>query len=322
MIETNAGGRRLAILGRLLNRLATRWSSPGAGRVAVCSPLVGVVAGLGAVGFLVALEWTTRFALGGLLHFQLPPTGEGTAHAITSPWPWWLVLLVPALGGLASGLLVFSLAPEAEGHGTDALIRAFHRGAGQDPLAGADNQGDRVGHHHRLGRLGRARKGRSRRSAPGFGSALAKLLEADAQSERRLLTLAGAAGGVGAIFRAPLGGGLICDRGPVHDSAAIGVGRAAALPGQLDRGVFDVRPVHHARGRSSPCRTLALPAASGSCRCTPCLALACAAVGWVYIRVFYGLRDRVFHPLPIPRHVKPALGGLLVGLPRAEPSPR
>ena len=44
------------------------------------------------------------------------------------------------------------------------------------------------------------------------------------------------------------------------------------------------------------------------------LALACAAVGWLYVRVFYGLRDCVFHPMPIPRHVKPALGGLLLGL--------
>ncbi len=38
-------------------------------------------------------------------------------------------MLVPAVGGLISGILVFTWAPEAEGHGTDAMIRAFHRGA-------------------------------------------------------------------------------------------------------------------------------------------------------------------------------------------------
>ena len=43
------------------------------------------------------------------------------------------------------------------------------------------------------------------------------------------------------------------------------------------------------------------------------LAVVCAAVGWLYVKVFYGMRDYVFHPLPIPRHVKPALGGLLLG---------
>jgi len=38
----------------------------------------------------------------------------------------WLIPLVTTLGGLISGLLVFGLAPEAEGHGTDSAIDAFH----------------------------------------------------------------------------------------------------------------------------------------------------------------------------------------------------
>src|SRR5205807_9701790 len=41
----------------------------------------------------------------------------------------------------------------------------------------------------------------------GFGSVLARLLRLT-PSERRLLMLSGAAGGIGAIFRAPLGGAL------------------------------------------------------------------------------------------------------------------
>ena len=44
------------------------------------------------------------------------------------------------------------------------------------------------------------------------------------------------------------------------------------------------------------------------------LTLVCAAVGWLYVHVFYGLRDRFFKPLPIPRHFKPAVGGLLLGI--------
>src|SRR3954469_24074748 len=94
---------RIAPLGRLLRRLATRWATPGAGRVAVCSPLVGLIAGLGAVAFLRLLELMYRYVLVGVIHFQMPPTGEGTPHAISYPWPWWLVLLVPTLGGLVSG---------------------------------------------------------------------------------------------------------------------------------------------------------------------------------------------------------------------------
>jgi chloride channel protein, CIC family len=44
------------------------------------------------------------------------------------------------------------------------------------------------------------------------------------------------------------------------------------------------------------------------------LTLLCATVGWLYVHVFYGLRDRLFKPLPIPRHLKPAVGGLLLGI--------
>src|ERR687884_761402 len=39
----------------------------------------------------------------------------------------WFVPVATALGGLLVGVLTEWLAPEAEGHGTDAVIRAFHR---------------------------------------------------------------------------------------------------------------------------------------------------------------------------------------------------
>src|ERR1700733_6634636 len=123
-------GNGLARIRGLVDRLAALWSTPRVGRVAICSPLVGVIAGLGAVGFLLSLQFMYSVVLGGLLHFQMPPTSEDKPHAISGPSPWWLVILVPAVGGLISGVLVFTWAPEAEGHGTDAMIRAFHRGGG------------------------------------------------------------------------------------------------------------------------------------------------------------------------------------------------
>ncbi len=166
----------------------------------VCSPVVGFVAGLGAVAFLLALDATIHACLGRLMHFQLPPTGEGTAHAVTWPWPWWMILLVPTVGGLISGWLVFTFAPEAEGHGTDALIRAFHRGNGQIrtrvPLIKAVSSVITIGTGGSAGQ-----EGPIAQIGAGFGSALARLLRLTA-SERRLLMLAGAAGGIGAIFRA------------------------------------------------------------------------------------------------------------------------
>ena len=307
--EPSTPARPWARLGRLLNRLATRWATPGVGRVVVCSPIVGFVAGLGAVGFLLALDATMYFALGRLMHFQLPPTGEGTAHAITYPWPWWMVILVPTVGGLISGALVFTFAPEAEGHGTDALVKAFHRGAGQIRSRVPLIKG--VASIITIGTGGSAgQEGPIAQIGAGFGSALARLLRLTA-GERRLLMLAGAAGGIGAIFRAPLGGALFAGEvlymTTATESAALLPCLASAIVAYSTfalfispRPIFVVPPLEFHGFRELPVFAV--------------LAVVCAAVGWLYVKVFYGMRDYVFHPLPIPRHVKPAVGGLLLGL--------
>ena len=188
------------------NRLAALWWTPRVGRVAICSPLVGVIAGLGAVGFLLSLQFMYSEVLGGLLHFQMPPTSEDKFHAITYPSPWWLVILVPTIGGLISGILVFTWAPEAEGHGTDAMIRSFHRGGGtirtRVPIIKAIASIITIGTGGSAGQ-----EGPIAQIGAGFGSWLARILRLP-PTDRRLLMLAGAAGGVGAIFRAPLGGAL------------------------------------------------------------------------------------------------------------------
>jgi len=43
-------------------------------------------------------------------------------------------------------------------------------------------------------------------------------------------------------------------------------------------------------------------------------AIVCSVVGYLYVLVFYGLRDRLFRKLPIPNAVKPAIGGLMLGV--------
>ena len=300
---------RPSAFGKLLRRLANRWATPGTGRVAVCSPIVGFVAGLGAVGFLLALEWFGHHILGDLMGLAIPPTGEGRPHPIRLPTNWWLVLLIPTVGGLISGWIVFTFAPEAEGHGTDALIKAFHRGGGsiraRVPLIKALTSVITIGTGGSAGQ-----EGPIAQIGAGFGSFFARLLRLT-PDERRLLVLAGASGGVGAIFRAPLGGALF---GLEILYASSAVEPAALLPCLASsiiaystfalfitpRPIFVVPPLHFSGLRELPLFAV--------------LALVCAAVGWVYVRFFYGSRDRFFHKLPIPRHVKPAIGGLLLGL--------
>ncbi len=90
--------------------------------------MIGLVAGVGAIVFYSAIRIAAAGLLGGGAGYRPPlPAGEGVTVTMPIGHPW-LVILVLVLGGLLSGLLVFLLAPEAEGHGTDAAIAAFHRG--------------------------------------------------------------------------------------------------------------------------------------------------------------------------------------------------
>src|SRR5438093_8111925 len=126
------------------------------------------------------------------------PRGEGHPQAVSYPHPWWLVVLIPAVGGLISGVLVFTLAPEAEGHGTDAMIRAFHRGGGTIRARVPVIKG--VASIITIGTGGSAgQEGPIAQIGAGFGSLLAGWLKLP-PTDRRLLMLAGAAGGGGALF--------------------------------------------------------------------------------------------------------------------------
>jgi CIC family chloride channel protein len=239
----------------------------------------------------------------------MPPAGEDPPQAITYPQPWWLVVLVPAVGGLISGILVFTWAPEAEGHGTDAMIRAFHRGGGniraRVPLVKGLASIITIGTGGSAGQ-----EGPIAQIGAGFGSWLARLLKLP-PSDRRVLMLAGAAGGIGAIFRAPLGGALFAGEvlysSTAFESAALLPCLASSIVAYSTFALFITpRPIFSLPDLTfRGLRTLPLFLV---------LALACAAVGWLYVQVFYGFRDRIFKPLPIPRHLKPALGGLLLGI--------
>ena len=98
------------------------------GRVMVLSVLVGVIAGLGAIVFYLACQYVSHYALEDWAGYRPNPPGGETPlfPEATTPFRPWMLLIVPTLGGLLSGLLVFSIAPEAEGHGTDAAIAAYH----------------------------------------------------------------------------------------------------------------------------------------------------------------------------------------------------
>src|SRR6202035_3725557 len=127
------------------------------------------------------------------------------ADAATSFRPW-LLLVIPTVGGVLSGLLVYTLAPEAEGHGTDAAIAAYHHHQGKIrprvPLVKIIASALTIG----TGGSG-GREGPIAQIAAGCGSFLGNALRVR-PPERRILMAAGMGAAIAAIFRAPLAGAL------------------------------------------------------------------------------------------------------------------
>ena len=177
-------------------------------RYVLYSTIIGVVSGLGACLFFFLLEWGTYFFLEFLAGYPLTkPGGEHLVNLQPSPvFRRWMLVILPAFGGLLSGLLVYRFAPEAEGHGTDALIDAFHNKNGIVRTRVPYVKG--LASVITLSTGGSAgREGPIAQIGAGFGSWVARLLRMNVR-ERRLMLLAGCAAGLGAIFRAPLGGAL------------------------------------------------------------------------------------------------------------------
>jgi chloride channel protein, CIC family len=171
------------------------------------STAIGIVAGLGAITFTFAIDFVTGIALGqGVGYLPPSPVGEGTTGILPIMRPWLLPLVV-ALGGAISGLLVFTFAPEAEGHGTDSAIDAIHHKRGRvrarippiKLIASAITIG--------TGGSG-GREGPAAQISAGFGSLLSQWLGLSAQ-DRRIAVAVGMGAGIGAIFRAPLGGAVM-----------------------------------------------------------------------------------------------------------------
>jgi len=271
---------------------------------------VGVVSGLGAILFEELLRRALHFFLYLPTSYMEPSRGSGvsTVAALASAHSW-LFLLIPALGGLVSGVMVFFIAPEAEGHGTDAMIEAFHRRAGYirkrvpfiKTLASAliIGSGGSAGKEGPIAQIG-----------AGFGSFLATVLKLKPR-DRRILMLAGAAGGIGAIFHAPLGAALfvpgVLYRETEFEFEAILPCIVSAI---VASSIFDKyfgRPALFFPGPVDFAPVELLPYAL--------FAVICALVGYVYVKLFYDVfRDRIFKKVPIPTALKPALGGLMLGV--------
>lgn len=246
---------------------------------------------------------------------SFPATHVGLATIVANA-PWYVVVIIPALGGLAVGLLVHHLSPESKGHGVSEVIEAVAAHGGKIPATVAIwksltaaisiGSGGSVGREGPVVQVGSA-----------VGSAIGQRLEFS-RSNLLVLVGAGAAAGIASSFNAPIAGAMfaveiiLLDFGvrtftPIVLASVTSVITSQSLIGGVQE---IVRPTYEMVSGLEIFPYLLLGILAG-------------LVSVLYVRTLLGVEDvftgRGFGKLSrflgdLPPWLKPAVGGFLLGI--------
>lgn len=282
---------------------------------------VGICAGLAAVVFHFGVEGGKFVFLKLVAGMDIPhPAGEnlfehaaGHGEHVSPLLGPWAIPIGTTLVGLVTGFLVNKFIPDAVNagtDGTDAMIKAFHRQEGniraRVPLIRGITSiltistGGSAGVEGPISQIG-----------AGVGSFLATKLGLSTK-ERRIMLLAGAAGGLGAIFRAPLGGALtaieVIYKEDFEAEAILPAVLSSVVAYSIFTFFFGTQPIF-----AIPKFAFDHPA---ELPYYILLALVCTLTGWMYVRCFYTVKYSVFWRLKAKVGIMwtMALGGLLMGV--------
>jgi chloride channel protein, CIC family len=223
-----------------------------------------------------------------------------------SPLGGWTVLLVPTVGGLVVGLLMYWFVGEERHHGVAGIMEAVALAGGRlrykripiKTLAASISigAGASVGPEDPSVQIG-----------ANLGSFFGQILR---QSDERTRTLvaAGAAGAIAAAFNAPIAGiffALELIIGELSGGLFGSIALAAVISAVFIQAVSGAEPAFHVPAYTFN-SALELPLYLT-------LGVLAGIISAIYIRTIYKAHD-VFHDLKAPRWVKPAIAGVIVGI--------
>ena len=279
------------------------------GKWAFIGLLIGLVAGFGATLFYLAIQLVSDLFLGGITGFFPPnPAGEASAPASLNPH-FLLVPLSTAIGGIIAGLIIYWFAPEAEGHGTDATIDAFHNKGGvirrRVPIVKTIASAFTIGTGGSAGR-----EGPTAQIAAGFGSMIGDVFGLSAR-DRRIALAAGIGAGIGSIFKSPFGGAILSAEilysGADIEADALIPSFIAAPVGYVIFGLFTgFTPIFGSAIQYNFTHPLNLVFYA-------ILGMLCALVGRLYTTTFYSVKA-FFDRLRVPRYLRPMIGAAIAGV--------
>jgi CIC family chloride channel protein len=295
-------GRPLAVPRRLGQRLHDWLHGNPTGLLALAIG-IGAGAGVGAVIFRYLILWFTVVFSG---HEDYSAVGHASHPLLPALGPWFVVL-APVVGGLLYGPLVDWFAREARGHGVPEVMLAVAEQGGRirpqvavvKSLASAlcIGSGGSVGREGPIVQIGSA-----------LGSALGQWLRVP-QSRLRLLVACGAAGGISATFNAPIAGVVFALELILRDFEAESFG--VVVPASVVADVIGRAAFGSSAFLTLPPFQLASLAEYGFYAVLGVLA---AFVGVAFIRTLYGLEDLADRFWRGPEWLRPAAGGVVLGL--------
>jgi CIC family chloride channel protein len=260
----------------------------------------GAIVGLASIGFRLAIDFVQNAAF----MARFTATAQETNEFFRSPWGY-AVLLVPFLGGLAVGLIRKAW-PESRQRGVAEVMAAVQARGGH--LRARSSWGHAIISAVTVGTGGSTgREGPIAYIGAALGSSVARRFNLTIR-DVKVLVGCGFAAGIGATFNAPLGGVLLALELivpefsthafiPVVLATVVGVALSQAFIGS--EAAFDV-----------PGFVLG---SNWELGLYLVLGVLCGLGGVGFIRTM-GASQRWFERLPIADWLKPALGGLLVGI--------
>ncbi len=270
--------------------------------------IIGIISGLGALAFYFAIRLFEYLFLTKMVGIAVPrPLGEGGSLVyLYKVRYFYLIPVSVAIGGLFSGLIVYTFAPEAEGHGTDAAIRAFHNNQGKIrrriPVVKTIASAITIGSGGSAGR-----EGPTAQISAGLGSMVADLFGLS-DSDRRIAVAVGIGSGIGTIFKTPIGGTMlgaeILYKRDLETQAIYPSLVANAIGYSIFASVVGFEPIFGYYTGSFNVERIPYYAILG---------VISGLFAIFYVRFFYFMVS-VFKKMHISNYYKPVIGGAITGL--------
>lgn len=263
-------------------------------RVFVLTIIVGVLSGLAAVAFHIALQRAEML----FAALVWPPTGTAGA----------MIVIIPAAGGLLCGVILHYVLPEARGSGIPQVKAAYAGPQGYVPIRVAIGKFFvsllQIGSGASLGR-----EGPTVQICAGVASAVGGAGALSKKAVRRMLPV-GAAAGVAAAFNAPIAAVTFAIEeivGDLDQAVLSGVVIAAAVAAAIERSILGSHPVFRISGEYA----LEHPS---SLILFALLGVAAGVVSLVFTDSLLTLRAKFSRMSVLPGWAKPAVGGLVTGI--------